>query len=801
VGSAPSARAPSTATVPAQAAPADRLTEAALARHLAAGHVEAHFQPVVALPSRQVIGFEALARLRDGGLVRPPSAFVPGSGTLLLELGTRMLDLALAGAARWRAGPGALSTATVAVNVPPAQLTVPGFVATVRESLARHGVPPQALVLEIVESAATSDEVRPQLERLASLGVRVALDDFGVGFANLDHVRRLPVQTLKIDRSFVAGVGRRGPERSIVRVVLELADTLGLSVVAEGVETEAQAAVLLRLGCRNAQGFLFGAADPSPERAAAAVRPARRHSGERPPAPSDEPQRRSEPAVLAAATLLGDPADRVRPAAAAVAGDLARRLALPEAVREAAVALALVRDGSRLTLDGGPVPLVAAAPGPAREIAAVAAAVAAEAAAGPAVAAPGPAVPTVADATVPPEALRAALAAAAGRDLPPGWATALTAMAHDLPAVSALGELLDELHARRLGHREGEDRLRSLVGVSRVLASTRDTRQLLRVALEEARRIAGAASAALDRWDRESGLIRTLINVGEFGPGEEVFPDDETYPLARYDGAARALLSGLPVIATRDDVDDLPGEVELLLALQKGSLAAVPLFLEDRIWGQVWFSTSPGHPPFRHADLELLTAVATLMSGVVAQAENLDRVSRLAFEDPLTRVANRRAVDDALAALAAAGRGVTVALVDVDGLKAINDRHGHQRGDELICAVADGLSTVAAGVPGALVGRLGGDEFCLVAPGMAAPEAHRELTRAAAQCRRGAGASFSFGLASGGPGWTARAVLRAADVELYRAKAARPPASGRSAVDAGDQRPMPPGDDGGAVGG
>jgi diguanylate cyclase (GGDEF)-like protein len=782
VGSVPSARAPSTASVPAQAAPADRLTEAALARHLAAGHVEAHFQPVVALPSRQVIGFEALARLRDGGLVRPPSAFVPGSGTLLLELGTRMLDLALAGAARWRAGPGALSTATVAVNVPPAQLAVPGFVATVRESLARHGVPPQALVLEIVESAATSDEVRPQLERLASHGVRVALDDFGVGFANLDHVRRLPVQTLKIDRSFVAGVGRRGPERSIVRVVLELADTLGLSVVAEGVETEAQAAVLLRLGCHNAQGFLFGAADPSPERAAAAVRPARRHPGERPPAPSDDPQRRSEPAVLAAATLLGDPADRVRPAAAAVAGDLARRLALPEAVREAAVALALVRDGSRLTLDGGPVPLVAAAPGPAREIAAVAAAVADAAA---------PA------AAVPPEALRAA---AAGRDLPPGWAAALTAMADDPPAVSALGEFLDELHARRLGHRDGEDRLRSLVGVSRVLASTRDTRELLRVALEEARRIAGAASASLDRWDRESGLIRTLINVGELGPGEEVFPDDETYPLDRYDGAARALLSGLPVIATRDDVDDLPGEVELLLALQKGSLAAVPLFLEDRIWGQVWFSTSPGHPPFRHADLELLTAVATLMSGVVAQAENLDRVSRLAFEDPLTRVANRRAVDDALAALAAAGRGVTVALVDVDGLKAINDRHGHQRGDELICAVADGLSTVAAGVPGALVGRLGGDEFCLVAPGMAASEAHRELTRAAAECRRGAGASFSFGLASGGPGWTARAVLRAADVELYRAKAARPPASGRSAVDAGEQCPVPPGDDGGAGG-
>ncbi|MGF1661372.1 MAG: EAL domain-containing protein [Kineosporiaceae bacterium] len=780
MGSAPPAGAPAASAVPAQGHPPGAvtpLTAAALARHLAAGHLEAHFQPVVALPSRQVIGFEALARLRNGGLLLPPPAFVPTAGDHIPELGSRMLELALAGAAGWRAGPGPLSTATVAVNVSPAQLAVPTFVPEVREGLARHGVPPQALVLEIVESAATSDEVRPQLERLASLGVRMALDDFGVGFANLDHLRRLPVQTIKIDRSFVTGVGRRGPERSIVRVVLELADSLGLSVVAEGVETEAQEAALLRLGCRNAQGFLFAAADPSPDRAAAAVRP-----GGRPvrkdstPVPGG-PLPAAESRILAAATLLGHPADRGRAAAAAVAGDLARRLALPEAHRQAAVALALVPDASRLALDGHPVPLLADPPGSG---AASTAGVLSVGAAVASVAATVSAAATGAGRAFAPEELRAALLDTARTDLPPGWGAALAAMAGDPPAIAPLSEVLDELHARRLGKRDGEDRLRSLVGVSRVLASTRDTRELLRVALEESRRIAGAASAALERWERESGVIRTLINVGDLGPGEEPFPSDETYPLDRYDGANRALLSGLPVIATRDDADDLPGEVELLHTLQKGSMAAVPLVLEDRIWGQLWFSTSPGHSPFRHADLELLTAVATLMSGVVAQAENLDRVARLAFEDPLTRVANRRAVDDALAALATAGRAVTVALVDVDGLKEVNDRHGHQRGDELICAVADALSTVAAGVPGALVGRLGGDEFCLVAPGTDRAGAHRELTRAAADCLRGAGASFSFGLATGTPSWTPRVVLQAADVELYQAKAARRRPPGRA---------------------
>ncbi len=788
MGSAPSARAPLVAGVPAQERPpgtAGRLTATALAGHLAAGHLEAHFQPVVALPSRQVIGFEALARLRDGDVVVPPSMFVPAaSGALVRELGARMLDLALAGAARWRGGSGPLSTATVAVNVSPAQLTASDFVAEVREGLARHAVPPQALVLEIVESAATSDEVFPQLERLASLGVRVALDDFGVGFANLDHVRRLPVQTIKIDRSFVAGVAHRGPERVIVRAVLELADSLGLSVVAEGVETEAQASALLGLGCRNAQGFLFGAAVLSPERAARAVRPGRRQLRERPAPVPEDSFAAAESRVLAAATLLGDPADRTRSAAAAVAADLARRLAMPEAERHAAVALALVPDAARVTVDAVPLRLPAGA-SPWSGVSAVAAAVSSAAAA--------------VDPTVAAAALGTALADAARADLPSPWAAALSAMAADPPAVAPLGEVLDELHARRLGHRDGEDRLRSLVGVSRVLASTRDTRGLLRVALEEARRIAGAASAALDRWDRESGLIRTLINVGDLGPGEQRFPPDETYPLDCYDGAPRALLRGLPVIATRDDADHLPGEVELLHTLQKGSMVAIPLFLEDRIWGQLWFSTSPHHPPFRHADLELLTAVASLMSGVVAQAENLDRVARLAFEDPLTRVANRRAIDDALAALAAGGRPVTVALIDVDGLKGVNDRHGHERGDELICAVADNLSTVVAGVAGALVGRLGGDEFCVVVPGTDREDVRRALSRAAAQCRRDVAASFSFGLADGAADWTPRAVLRAADVELYQAKAARPGPSRRSAVDAGDEHPVAARDDGGTL--
>lgn len=770
--SVPGAVEPQAAVPAPRHAPRTAVSVADLARHLADGRLEAHFQPVVSLPSRHVLGFEALARIRAGGRTVPPSDFIPvaEAAGMIVDLGARMLDMALGEAARWRAGTTALSTATVAVNVAPAQLEDPGFADTVRRALTHHGVPAPVLTLEITETTAASEAARPVLDRLAGWGVRLALDDFGMGFANLDQVRRLPVQIVKLDRSFVSGVMSRGAERSIVRIVLELADALGLTVIAEGVETAAQEESLHRLGCRAAQGFLFAQPHASPEHAAASVlrgartelltgtpTPTPDHSAPDHPA-TDRAASSAEETVLAAATLLAGTDDRRRAALVAVTSDLGRRLGLPEAQTAAAARDAMLHDIDRLALDGMP-PTTPGGPVPSglREIAD---AVVRDAEAH--------------DGQIGPDAVAAALREAAGSTDDPSWAVALAAMAGDPPRVGDFADLLDDLQVRRLGRRDTEDRLRSLVGVSRVLANTRDTRELLRVALEESRRIAGAASASLERWDRESGLIRTMINVGDLGPGEEMFPVDETYPIDAYDGAMRSLVEGLPVIATRDDADAMPGEVELLVRLHKGSLAAIPLFLEDRIWGQLWFSTAPQHPPFRHADIELLTSIATLMSGVVAQAENLDRVSRLAFEDPLTRVANRRAVDDELAALSQAAAPVCVVLVDVDGLKAVNDVHGHQRGDEVICGVADALGAAVAGAPGALVGRLGGDEFCVVLPGLGAEEAQAVIERAKRVGRGVGGASFCAGIAVGSGDWSPRQLLHGADIDLYRAKAARP---------------------------
>ncbi len=758
-----------------------QVTASQLRAALAADALEVHYQPVVLLPARHVAGFEALARLRDrSGTVVPPAGFIGAAerSGLIVPLGLAVLRAAIREASRWRAGSTGLSTATVSVNVAPAQLEHRRFLPVVRDLLAEYGVPGSVLVLEITETAATSAGVRPLLDRLAALGVRIALDDFGTGFANLDNLRRLPVQLLKLDRSFVAGITRAGADRAIIRVTVDLAEALGLSVIAEGVETEQQADALVRLGCPAVQGFLFGRPGPDPERAAGAIgtridqgSPLARSRDERWSVEADA-------AVIAAARLLAGSPDRERAAVHALATELARRLDWPEAAIRATGRMALVHDLYRLAVDAALPGALAGVP----ELTELAGA------------GTGPGRPqAVAEldlvrrtkdvvrlaARTDPDLAPQALAAALRAD--PGWAVAesdpvlalaVRRVASDLPEIPAIDDILDDLDQRRHGRRGMEDRLRSLIGITRVLSSSRDTRELLRVALDEVRRIVGAASGSLERWEREAGLLRCLVNVGQLGPGEETFPADETYALADYAQPRRTLLTGLPYIHTVDDADADPEAVALLRRLHKYSSAAIPVYLEGRMWGQVWLATGVGEPPFTAGDIELLTSVATLIAGVIVQAENLDRVSRLAFEDPLTRVGNRRAVDDALDRLSRTATPVVMVLLDVDLLKRVNDVEGHDRGDQALIEVADSLSRLAMSWSGATVGSLGGDEFCLLVPN-ADPGTVVPAVRAALdQLPVKGGPGVSLGAAWGQGTWTSRELLARADEQLYAAKAA-----------------------------
>lgn len=229
---------------------------------LARGELHLHYQPQWQLGQGQpgLRGVEALLRWQHPRLGRiSPSRFIPlaEESGLIVGIGNWVLRQATGQAAQWhRAG---LDSLNVAVNVSPIQFARPDFVAEVEAALQESGLPPQALELEVTESAVMRDtaETTRHLERLHQLGVRVAIDDFGTGHASLGLLRRLKVNTLKVDRSFVQDLTNRQDARPLIEAILALARGLGLSVVAEGAETEAQLAALRELGCAEVQGYLL----------------------------------------------------------------------------------------------------------------------------------------------------------------------------------------------------------------------------------------------------------------------------------------------------------------------------------------------------------------------------------------------------------------------------------------------------------------------------------------------------------------------------------------------------------------
>ncbi|HYH25153.1 MAG TPA: EAL domain-containing protein [Blastococcus sp.] len=218
-----------------------------------------HYQPKFTLDGERIEGVEALLRWQHPtrGLV-PPAEFVPlaeGTG-IILRLTERVLDLALAQARRWV---DAGHPMPVAVNLSPRCLLDAGLPDLVQRLLTRHGVPARVLRLEVTESAVMADAARctDVLQRLHDQGLRLSIDDFGTGYSSMAHLRRLPVDELKIDRSFVSGMTTSAHDAVLVRTAVDLGHNLGLTVVAEGVEDTGQVAALRELGCDIAQGYYY----------------------------------------------------------------------------------------------------------------------------------------------------------------------------------------------------------------------------------------------------------------------------------------------------------------------------------------------------------------------------------------------------------------------------------------------------------------------------------------------------------------------------------------------------------------
>jgi len=243
-----------------------RRDEAELRRALDAGEFEVHYQPIVDLDGEHTVGVEALVRWRhpERGLL-PPAAFLDlaESMGLLPELGGWVLAEACRQAAEWqRQTPGF----ELNVNLSATQLGNPDLIDEVREVLARTGLPPHLLVLELTETVALVDldESARILGGLKTLGVRIALDDFGTGFSSLSHLGALPVDVVKIDRSFVQAM-QETDGASVAEAVLQIARTFNLAPVAEGVEDALQAARLRELECAQAQGYHFARPMPAGE--------------------------------------------------------------------------------------------------------------------------------------------------------------------------------------------------------------------------------------------------------------------------------------------------------------------------------------------------------------------------------------------------------------------------------------------------------------------------------------------------------------------------------------------------------
>jgi diguanylate cyclase (GGDEF)-like protein/PAS domain S-box-containing protein len=234
-----------------------------LSAALKAGQLRIEYQPVVKLSDRRIVGAEALLRWSDP--VRGPIApaeFIPiaEQSGLIVPIGKWVTETACHDVLFLQRE----HDICISVNVSVRQLVTGGFAEWVEEVLARTGMPAHALILEVTESAVMGDAalVRTSFDRLRSRGVKVAIDDFGTGYSSLARLQRLPVDVIKLDRAFVTGVDLRAAARAMAAAILQVSVAIGASIVAEGVETEGEAATLLDLGYTTAQGYLFGRPTP-----------------------------------------------------------------------------------------------------------------------------------------------------------------------------------------------------------------------------------------------------------------------------------------------------------------------------------------------------------------------------------------------------------------------------------------------------------------------------------------------------------------------------------------------------------
>ena len=245
-------------------------TETRLAQAVEHGELQLYYQPVISTGDGRVVGFEALVRWHhpEHGLLLPADFIgVAEESGLIVPIGTWVLEEACRQAQRWETNLETDAPLEIAVNLSGRQLAQSDFASVAAAIVAEADIDPNRvqLCLEITESLLMRDPeaTAVTLQELKSSGMRLAIDDFGTGYSSLAYLKWFPVDTVKVDRSFIAGIDSDPADRAIVGAVIELAHALGITVVAEGVETRGQLTRLRSLGCDQAQGFLFARPHPA----------------------------------------------------------------------------------------------------------------------------------------------------------------------------------------------------------------------------------------------------------------------------------------------------------------------------------------------------------------------------------------------------------------------------------------------------------------------------------------------------------------------------------------------------------
>jgi diguanylate cyclase (GGDEF)-like protein len=324
-------------------------------------------------------------------------------------------------------------------------------------------------------------------------------------------------------------------------------------------------------------------------------------------------------------------------------------------------------------------------------------------------------------------------------------------------------------------------RLHALTDIAKAATGASSFTQVLRLTSQAALTALDACSLSISVWERDQARVRVLLNTGELSADEEPEPVDETYQITDYPFMAAMFQDGTGAVASAGSdlaTSSDPNLVRLLRQLGKSSSLSVPIVLEGRVWGELFATRDAGFEPFSTADLDYGTAVAGQVAAGIAQAQHVESVARLAYTDQLTGLANRRAIDDRLDAAIerhrADGTVVSLVVVDVNGLKRINDDRGHEAGDRALVHFAGLLAASAGLVPGSLAGRSGGDEFCVIVEGSTSDHA---VWLAEDLCRRANGAldeGIACGVASTddpiGPVVSPARLFRLADAAQSRAK-------------------------------